>query len=163
MEIKYILFSLLNILIFSSPVYGTGFEEVNIFKTILQLMFYLGVFIAVIILSIYGTRFIARNYRKAVSSKYVELLDVINIAGGSKILILKINEQIYVLYTSNNNATVIDKFSKDDFPIKEDNFDNYLERYFDKFNINLKTSKLLNKLNLKKDLDKEDKNDEKKN
>ncbi|NLK43711.1 MAG: hypothetical protein GX300_04885 [Tissierellia bacterium] len=143
-----------------TPVYSTGLEEVSIFKIILQLMFYLGIFIGVILLSIYGTRFIAKSYKRVVSSKYMDLIDVLNIPGGSKIAIININEKIYIISINNNSTTVIDKLSKDDFDISVENFDKYLDRHFERWNNTLKSNKILGKIYSKKD--KEDFSDEEK-
>ena len=137
-----------------------GFEEISTFKIILQLIFYLGIFVAVIVLSIYGTRFIAKNYKRVVSSKYVDLIDMLNIPGGIKIAIVKINEKFYILSITNNSTTVLDKLSKEEFHIIEENFDNCLEKYFYKWNSSLKSNKMLSKLYFNKG--KEDLNDEEK-
>ena len=143
-----------------TPVYCTGLEEVSIIKAILQLIFYLGVFVAVILLSIYGTRFIAKNYKRAACGKYAEFLDILNIPGGSKLAIIKINERIYILSINNSCTTVIDKLSKEEFNILDENFDNYLDKYIDKWHDNLKINRILNKFYSKKD--KEDFSDEEK-
>lgn len=158
---KYKLFiSFMFFHIISTPVYSTGFEEISTFKIILQLIFYLGIFVAVIVLSIYGTRFIAKNYKRVVSSKYVDLIDMLNIPGGIKIAIVKINEKFYILSITNNSTTVLDKLSKEEFHIIEENFDNCLEKYFYKWNSSLKSNKMLSKLHFNKG--KEDLNDEEK-
>jgi len=153
-----LLFCIIVLYLIGSPTFSTGFDEVNVFKSILQLILYLGIFLAVIIFSILGTRFIAKNYKRVVSSKYIDLLDVLNLPGGSRIAIVKIDKKIYILSINNNSTTIIDKIDKDEFNLFEVNFDNYLEKYFDKWNINFKSSKLLSKFNLKKD--KEDINNE---
>lgn len=141
-----------------SPVYGAGYEEINMFKTILQLIFYLGIFIVVILLSIYGTRFVAKNYKRVISSKYMELLDILNIPGGSKIVLVKVKDRIYVLSIANGSTSVIDKLNQEEFHTIEEDFDNYLDRYLNKWNNGLRTNRILSKFYSKKD--KEDFNDE---
>lgn len=150
--------------LYGLPVYATGYEETSLIKIIFQLIFYIIIFVLVIFLSLYGTKLIAKNFKGITSSKYVNLLDVMNIPGGTKIIIIKINNKIYILSTNNNNTNIIDIIEADGFPIYDDNFDNYLSKYLIRNHndqkINKKLESLLDKLNIKKD--KEGKNDEKK-
>lgn len=146
------------ILFIHSPVLSSGLEDISLFKIILQLIFYIAIFIAVIFLSIYGTRFIANNYRKTISSKYTELLDVLNVPGGSKIVIIKVSNKIYLLSHSNNGGvTVIDAMDEDEFFNTENSFENHLNRYGytnrDDSNLNAKFSSIINKFNLQKNKD----------
>lgn len=152
------LYVFISLIFISIPVYGSGYEDISLFKIILQLIFYLVIFVAVILLSIYGTKFIAKNYKKVVSSKYMDLIDILTIPGGSKLAIVKVNNNVYILSISNNGTTVIDKLNKDEFHTLEDNFDNYLDKYLGKWNNNLKTNRILSKFYFNKD--KEDMKDE---
>ena len=159
-----LLFLITSIFFYGFPVYAKGFEETSLTKIILQLIFYIIVFVLVIFFSLYGTKLIAKNFKGVTSSKYVNLLDVMNIPGGAKIVLTKINNKIYILSITNNNSNVIDVIEADDFPIYDENFDNYLSKYLNrnlnKHKINKKLGNLFDKFNIKKD--KEGKNDEEK-
>ncbi|MDR7856257.1 hypothetical protein [Tissierella sp.] len=150
--------------IFSLPVYGTGYEDISLTKIVFQLVFYLAMFVLVIILSLYGTRLIAKNYKGFGGSKYTTLIDVMNIQNGYKIQIVKINKKIYILLTSNGNSNVIDIIEEDDFSLELENFDNYLLKHLNKNNtsnkVHSKIKDLFNKSYTNKD--KEDENDEEK-
>lgn len=133
-------------------------------KLVLQLILYLLIFIAVIIATFYGTKLIAKNAKGMSGNKYIKVLDVANIPGGSKIIIAEINDKIYILSASNNGINLIDIIEGEDFPIIEEDFDTYLDKYLiqNKFNydkINKKVKSFFNKS--KRIEDKEDKKDEK--
>ena len=161
---KVLLVLLIILTLFSSPIYSQGYENTSMIKLIFQLIFYLIIFIAVIILTLYGTKFIAKNTKMISSSKYVKLLDVTNIPGGSKIIITEINNIVYILSVSNTETIVIDKMDSKEFPLIDENFDTYLDKYLtnDKFNfekINKKINPFIEKFNRIKS--KEDKKNEK--
>ena len=164
---KRLVLALLVIIMLSSfPVYSQGYENTNVFKLVGQGIFYLVIFIAMIFLTLYGTKLVAKNASGMAKSKYIQLIDAINITSGSKIIIAKINNKIYILTTSNNGSNIIDIIEEEDFPIIEENLDSYLDK-------NLIISKISNsKLNKnikhfydnnisKRIKNKEDKKDEK--
>ncbi|CAK7042719.1 flagellar biosynthetic protein FliO [Tissierella carlieri] len=159
-----LLFIFIFVTLYGLPAYAAGYEEISPTKIIFQLIFYIVIFILVIFLTLYGTKLIAKNFKGITSSKYISLLDVINIPGGVKIIIAKINDKIYILSVADNNTNVIDTIEADNFPTHEENFDNYLSKYLHGNNndnkINKKLENLFDKFNIKKD--KEDRNDEKK-
>ena len=144
------------IIFLNLPVYATGYEDVNLMNIFLKLVFYLFVFILVIALTILGTRFIGKNFKGLTSSKYIQLLDTINLPGGSKIVITKINDKIYILSTNNSNTNVLDIIEEKNFNIDGENFENYITKYLNKNSMD----SLLGKLYKKKD--KEDAKDEEK-
>jgi len=145
------------------PVYGVGYEDVSLAKIILQLVFYIVVFAIVVFFTIYGTKIIAKNFKGITSSKYMKLLDILNIPGGAKIVLVKMNDKIYVLSTNNNGMNVIDIIDEENFTIEEENFNNYLSKYLNSkengFKLNSKVEGVFNKFYIKKD--KEDSKDEK--
>lgn len=151
--ITLFIFVLVNL--YGLPVYAVGYEETSLARIIFQLIFYIIIFVLVIFFSLYGTKLIAKNFKGITSSKYVKLLDVMNIPGGNKIVITKINNKIYILSTNNNNTNIIDILDEDSFPLYDENFDNYLSKYFNKNHNDLKLNKklenLFDKLNMKKD------------
>lgn len=158
---KKVLFSAC-LFIFSTPVYSVGYEDVSLTKTILQLLFYLLVFVVVIFVTLYGTKLIAKNHKKFTGSKYIQLIDVLNMQTGIKLAIVNINKKIYILSISNTSTTVIDTIDEQDFVTET--FDNYLNKHIikkdiDSLNFNIDIKKLINKLKFSKD--EEDENEEK--
>lgn len=144
----------------NTPVYGSGYEDVSLANIIFKLVFYLLAMGLVIFLTLYGTKIIGKGLRGFGTSKYISILDIINLPGGSKIVITKIGEKVYILSTNSTNTSVIDIFNEDEFIIKDEHFDNYLNKYLDKGKNRNVFSVLLNKAHNKKD--KEDNNDEEK-
>lgn len=156
--IRYVLFFV--IMSFHETVYATGYGNTSLFQVLLKLLLYIGIFIVVIIITLYGTRLIAKNYKGYGGSKYIKLLDTLSIPGGIKIVIMEINEKIYILSLSSNTTEVVDILNKDEF-IQED-FNSYLDKHTNKNHIrrNLGIDKIIEKLNFSKD--KEDEENEKK-
>jgi len=155
-----ILLSVIILVLFNVPVYAGGFENISLFKIILQLIFYIIIFVFVVFLSLYGTKLVAKNFKGIASSRYMDLLDIMNIPGGGKIIITKINKKIYILLTTNNSSNVVDIIDENNFCFESQNFDNYLSKYLNK-NSNNKIGDKFIKL-FDKSKDKEDRNDEKK-
>lgn len=121
---KKVLFILILIIILASlPVYSQGFGNINVFKLVGQLILMLVIFIAMIFITLYGTKLVAKNAGGMVKSKYIQLLDAINLPGGSKIVIAKINDKIYILSIDSNGSNIIDIIEEEKFPLIEDNFD----------------------------------------
>ena len=86
----------------------------------------------VIIFAIYGTKFIAKNSKRFVSSKYIQVLDRISLDVNNKIIIVEINKYIYILGINNNIMKLIDKIPKEDFET-ELVFENHLEWHRNKY------------------------------
>lgn len=138
-------------------VFASAYEDIGLFQIVLKSIFYLGILIAVIFASLYGSRLIAKNYRSYASSRYIDLLDSINIPGGNKIIIIRISKKIYILSLSSNGSNLIDTVEEEEF-FSED-FDDYLARYSkenQRKNWSIKAD-LLDKIKLLKD--REDKNE----
>lgn len=101
------------------------------------MLLYLFLFLVVIVITVYGTKFIAKKSRKILNSKYMQVIDTININLNTKIILAKIIDKIYIILINNNNATLIDKFDADNFNInttdndKDLNFQNYLDSILD--------------------------------
>ena len=148
---------LITLLLSSFPVYAQSYGSSSISRTIFQLLFYMIIFIAIIFFSLYGTKLVAKNFKGMTNSKYIEILDAINIPGGSKIVIAKVNNKIYVLATGNNGTNILDIIDENEFPIIEENFDGYLNRYLTKDNLNYNKISENIKLNLDKFTKKKDK------
>ncbi|MBU5254767.1 flagellar biosynthetic protein FliO [Tissierella praeacuta] len=156
-----ILVVLIFLTLYGLPVHAIEVVESSPIKIVFQLIFYITMFTVVIFLTIWGTKIVAKNYKGFTSSKYIDLLDVMNLSSGCKIVITRINQKIYILAVTNNNTNIIDVIEADEFPIREEKFNEYLNNYLDKngniYKINKKIESLFS--NLK---DKEGKKDEKK-
>jgi len=115
--------------------YAIG-EEFSMGKTIFKTILYFFIFIVFIVFTIYGTKFIAKNSKRFINGKYIQIIDKINLDTNSKIFIVEINKYIYILGLTNNTIEIIDKISKDDFDFMENiNFEDHLNKYENK-NIN---------------------------
>lgn len=135
--------------------YGIG-------KSIFKLFSYTAIFVLVIIVAIYGTKFIAKNSKKFASSKYMKIIDVLNIDVNTKIAMIEINNKLYVFAVNNNNIEIIDEFSKEDLKTNIDlDFDEQLEKYKDRYicdkNIFSNLRQKINNLTSKEDEDNEKK------
>lgn len=149
------------LMLFNLPVHAGGYENISLVKIVLQLIFYIIIFLLVVFFSLYGTKLVAKNFKGITASKYMSLLDIMNIPGGGKIVITKINKKVYILFTTNNSSNVIDIIDEDDFCLESKSFDNYLSKYVNKNNINDKIGeKFISFFNKSKD--KEERNDEEK-
>lgn len=153
MKIRITLFSLSIILILSGfPVYSAGFEDVSLGQIIFKLIAYLLIFIFVILLTLYGTRLIGKNFKGMGRSKYINILDAINLPGGSKLVITKVNQKVYLLGVNNSNINVIDIIEENEFPEAEEEFHDYLTKFLDKNkDYNNPLSKFISGLNNEKD------------
>ncbi|WP_353095297.1 hypothetical protein [Tissierella praeacuta] len=142
------------LILWGLPTYAIEANEISPIKMVFQLIFYLIIFILVILFTIYGTRIIAKNYKGFTSSKYIDLLDVMNLPGGCKIIITRINQKIYILSVTNNNTSVIDVIEAEEFPICEEKFNKCLNDYLSKngneHKLSEKIENLINKINIKK-------------
>lgn len=155
------LISFVILLLPNITVYAGGYENISLFKIILQLIFYIIIFILVIFLSLYGTKLIAKNVKGITSSKYINLLDLMNIPGGGKITITKINKKVYILLITSNSSSIIDIIDEDAFSFESENFDNFLTKYLNKNNVKSDAGKKIMSF-FNKSKDKEDRNYEKK-
>lgn len=95
---------------------------------LLNLILYIGVITLVLLMTIFGTRYIAKNTKRFVSSKYMKIVDVLNLGTNLKIIMLQVKDYIYVIVVSNNFIEVVDKLPKDSIVYVED-FEEYLDRY----------------------------------
>lgn len=118
--------TLILINIMSLPVYAMGSSKISIFGEVFKLIFYIALFLAVMLFTYYGTKFIAGNLHKINKSRYVDVLDRIKISENLEITLIEVNEDIYVIASGsgNGNVTQIDKIAKDDFNYDKTNLDN---------------------------------------
>ena len=166
MKIKSKLFflSLSMVLLISSISYATDEIGFSIGRALLKLLFYTLILVFVLVITIYGTKFIAKNTRGFINSKYMKIIDILNLSNNAKIVIIEINHVVYILAITNNTIEIVDKLPKEEFDFNKNlDFEEQLDRcknnkYFSKFQIKLQ--RILNKTN--KFIDKEDEDNEKK-
>lgn len=154
------------IIILSLSSIGYAAEETSFstFKTILKLFSYVIIFILVIVLTSYGTKLIATNSRKFINSKYMKIIDKININTNVKIEIVEINNKMYILAVTNDTIEVIDKIPIEKFELKENvKIQDESHKCFYNDNNHGKIQQKLDSMFLRsnKSIDKEDKNNEK--
>ena len=168
-KLKIFVLNLAMILFIGNISYATEGTDFNMGKAILKLFFSTIIFIIVIIITIYGTRFIAKKSNKFINSKYMRIIDILNLSNNVKIIMVNINKKIYILAINNNTIEVIDKILEEEFEFKkswdfEKDLDKYKNRYvYENDNISRfqsKINKFLNKSS--KFMDKEDEDNEKK-
>lgn len=124
-------FLIIVILLRTSNTYAAGGTSYSIGRGILKFVFYVLAIFAVIIITIYGTRFIAQSSKKYINSKYIVLLDRIIVDTNSKILLIEVNNYIYLLAMNPNDIEVIDKVPMEDF--EKLKFERQLEIEKDKY------------------------------
>jgi len=118
--------------------------DYSIGSAIVKMFFYVGIVILILFMAMYGTKFIAKNTRRFISSKYMKVIDVLNLGTNAKILIVEMKDNVYIIGVSNNSIELIDKLSKEEIG-QLDDFQNQLDKY---------TSHLKNKRSLHKNLEK---------
>ena len=166
MKIKSKLFflSLSMVLLISSISYATDEIGFSIGRALLKLLFYTLILVFVLVITIYGTKFTAKNTSGFINSKYMKIIDILNLSNNAKIVILEINHVVYILAITKNTIEIVDKLPKEEFDFNKNlDFEEQLDRcknnkYFSKFQIKLQ--RILNKTN--KFIDKEDEDNEKK-
>lgn len=120
--------NILIILIFLNHISFAAEVSSGIGTALINLILYIGVITLVLLMTIFGTRYIAKNTKRFVSSKYMKIVDVLNLGTNLKIIMLQVKDYIYVIVVSNNSIEVVDKLPKDSIVHVED-FEEYLDRY----------------------------------
>lgn len=164
---KIFVLNLTMMLLMSNTSYATEGTNFSTGKAILELVFYIIIFVLVIVITIYGTKFIAKNSRRFINSKYMRVIDTLNLGTNIKITMVEINKTIYVFAITNNTIEVVDKLPEKEFENDLD-FEHELDRYKDKYTqenhyfnrFQSKISRMLIRSN--KFIDKEDEDNEKK-
>lgn len=94
-------------------------EEVDLISMAIKIVFYLIVFVLVLFLTFYGTKFFAKYSRNMGKGNNIEVIEHFNLGNNNKILAIKIYNKTYILFVNSNSTTVIDSFA-----INEDNSQN---------------------------------------
>ncbi|WP_041701676.1 flagellar biosynthetic protein FliO [Gottschalkia acidurici] len=88
--------------------------KTSYFSYFLSMILFLAIFIGIILLALYSTKFIAKKTNNLSRSNNMQVLDFINIGANTKIVIIKIYDNVYILSMGNNYTTFIDKLKEDD-------------------------------------------------
>lgn len=121
----------------SQPDYSLGGAFIKLILYMVTILFVLG-------LAIFGTRFLAKNSQRFIKSKYMKIIDILNVGTSTKILMIEIEDYIYIIVVTNNSSELIEKIKKDEF-IKNGGFEDKLTRHtLSYMNID-KVMKVLNK------------------
>lgn len=100
----------------------------SIKEALLKLVFYIIVIIFVLVLTIFSTRLFAKKSQRFIQSKYMKIVDVLNVGANIKILMIEINKIIYAVVVANNSVEVIEKIKKEEL-IEKGDFEDKLNRY----------------------------------
>lgn len=119
----------------------TGYAEM-----ILKIVSYILILVFIILFAFYGTKFVAKKSQRMFKSKYVQIIDSVNLGLNNKIILAKISNFIYVIAINNNQTILIDKIYVEEFLKNQnkDTFDKYLNDYM------TKNSKEINNYDLQK-------------
>jgi len=119
----------------------TGYAEM-----LLKTVSYILAIVFIILLAFYGTKFVAKKSQKMLKSKYVQIIDSVNLGVNNRIILAKVSNFIYVIAINNNQTTLIDKIYVEEFLKNQnkDTFDKYLNDYM------TKNSKEINNYDLQK-------------
>ncbi|WP_425449178.1 flagellar biosynthetic protein FliO [Dethiothermospora halolimnae] len=79
---------------------------------LIKLVFYLLAFVLVLLIAFYGTKFFAKKMSGLGNQSYMKIIDAFNIDKNTKILIVDILDNFYILSVGSNGTTVIDKVNK---------------------------------------------------
>ena len=131
---KVFYLSLIVTTIYSPVSYAIEESNFSMGKVIFKFILYILIIFGVIILTIYGTKFIAKSSKRFVNSRYIKILDKINLDPNTKVLVLEIDNLIYILAITNNYIETIDKIPREDFEFKDDvSFEKQLEWHRNKY------------------------------
>lgn len=124
---RTLIITIIMILLLNNIVYATEMDY-SIRGAFFKLVLYMVIVVFVIGLTVFGTRFLAKHSQKFINSKYMKIVDMLNIGANNKVLMLEIEDYIYVIVMTNNSSELIDKIKKDEL-IKDGDFEDKLNKY----------------------------------
>lgn len=83
------------------------------FSGIGQIIFFIVVFIAVIFLAYYSTRFLAKSRIQAMNGKNVSVVESMNLGIGSALYLVKAGEQYFLISATKENVRLISEIDAD--------------------------------------------------
>ena len=115
----------------------------NFLEMAFQLIFLIFVFVAIIFLAYYSTKFIAGSKIKNMSKNNMKVIETISI-GFNHIHIIQVNKQYFLISSSKDGIRMLSEINGDDLIINQDNiptlpFEKHLKQYLN--NIRTKDKK----------------------
>ena len=115
----------------------------NFLEMAFQLIFLIFVFVAIIFLAYYSTKFIAGSKIKNMSKNNMKVIETISI-GFNHIHIIQVNKQYFLISSSKEGIRMLSEINGDDLIINQDNvptlpFEKHLKQYLN--NIRTKDKK----------------------
>ncbi|MBS4536039.1 flagellar biosynthetic protein FliO [Clostridium sp. D2Q-14] len=85
----------------------------NMIGNIFRMIFAIFVFLIILALAYFTSRFIAKSNTKLNNGRNMIMLDALNLGNNKKIIMVKIIDDIYILGVSNSQVNIIDKLDSD--------------------------------------------------
>lgn len=92
-------------------------QDTSALLSFFNIVFYLIAFFLVIFLVYFSTKIIARKTSYLAKSNKIKIIDFLSLSTNSKILIVEILDNIYILAVNNNQINIIDKLNKEDIDL----------------------------------------------
>ncbi len=89
------------------------------FGNFVEFIYVMLIFVAVLVITYFGTRFIGKFQSNKYSAGNIELLEAGRLSASQYIQIVRIGQKIYALAVSKENVTVIGELSEDDIKLPE--------------------------------------------
>ncbi|MCR2042759.1 flagellar biosynthetic protein FliO [Anaerosalibacter massiliensis] len=120
------------ICLFPDIAFAANINENNLHygNLLLKIIMYVILLILVLFITFYGTKFLAKRSKTFFNSKYMEVVDSINLGSNNRIVIININNYIYIISMNNNGTALIDKMEIESFyssSRESKDFSKYLE------------------------------------
>lgn len=90
------------------------------FDNFVEFIYVMLIFIAVLIITYFGTRFIGKFQSNKYSTGNIELLEAGRLSANQYIQIVRIGQKLYALAVSKDNVTLIGELSEDEIRLPED-------------------------------------------
>lgn len=114
-------------LLVNNIAYASGMDY-SLGEAFLKFILYMLIVVFVIGLTVFGTKFLAKHSQKLINSRYMKIVDMLNIGANNKILMIEISDYIYVIAMTGNSSELIDKIKKDEL-INDGDFEDKLNKY----------------------------------
>jgi flagellar protein FliO/FliZ len=116
------------------------------------------VFLLVFMFGVYFfTRFIAGKASKTMKGRYIEHIEAINLTRDTRLHLIKVGAQFFLLSSSGKNAEIIREINIEDFDIEKDEkfspfkFKNYIDNYLSRYRKKQKPQSIKEEPDIKKE------------
>ena len=89
------------------------------FDNFVEFIYVMLIFVAVLVITYFGTRFIGRFQSNKYSTGNIELLEAGKLSANQYIQIVRIGQKMYALAVSKDNVTLIGELSEDELKLPE--------------------------------------------